>query len=171
MIKTKLKHHFIQRRIDKLFTYQAKNRIASNKKINSVAIITDESFLPDLDIQNIVIEKLQLRNPKIFTYRKFEKTHEKSFKHFSDEDFNWKGDMIDASLSSFINESWDLLICFYPEKNAYLEYMTLQSKASFKAGFVDVNSKLFDLEVAVNTNDVEGFFNEMKKYLTILKKL
>ena len=80
MIKTKLKHHFIQRRIDKLLTHQAKNRVASNKKVNSVAILTDESFLStlDVDVQDLVVEKLQLRNPKIYIYREFEKTQEKT---------------------------------------------------------------------------------------------
>lgn len=171
MIKTKLKHHFIQKKIDKLLTSQKEKVVASHKKINSVGIITDELFSRNIDVQNVVVEKLGLRNPKIYTFRNFEKTQEKSFKHFSEEDFNWKGDVLDTSVSGFVEQSFDLLICFYGEKNLFLEYVTLQSQAAFKVGFISSKIQSLDLEIAVTTEDIDDFFEETKKYLTILGKL
>ncbi len=79
--------------------------------------------------------------------------------------------MLDTSVSGFVEQSFDLLICFYGEKNLYLEYVTLQSKAAFKVGFTHSNIQSLDLEIVVPTENIDGFFEEIKKYLTILGKL
>tara|TARA_R110002073_G_scaffold8207_7_gene45912 strand:- start:23644 stop:24159 length:516 start_codon:yes stop_codon:yes gene_type:complete len=171
MISSKLKHHFLQKKIDKLLAKSASLKVSSDKKINTVAILTRDGDSNIFQLQEMVIEKLKVRNPKIYSYRKFDKNDEKSYKHFSGKDFNWKGDIVDSSLLSFIDEPVDLLICFYPEKQMYLEYLTLLSKASFKIGFAEVNQDLFDLEISVGKEQIDFFLNEAYKYLTIMKKL
>lgn len=171
MISSKLKHHFLQKKINKLLAKAASLKVSSDKKMNTVAILTQDGDSNIFQLQEMVIEKLSLRNPKIYSYRRFDKNDEKSYKHFSEKDFNWKGDIVDSSLLSFIEEPVDLLICFYPEKQTYLEYLTLLSKASFKIGFAGINQDLFDLEISVGKEQIEYFLNEAHKYLTIMKKL
>ena len=120
---------------------------------------------------SLVTEQLGLRNPQIFSLRKFEKNQEESYKHFTEKDFNWKGEIVNSSLESFVNEPFDLLICYYSKSNIHIDYISTLSKATFKIGFADLQSELFDLEVAVKSEQVQEFFAETKKYLTILKKL
>ena len=47
---------------------------------------------------SILNQKFQFRNPKIYSFRKFSKGNQKSYKHFSEKDFNWRGDITDTSL-------------------------------------------------------------------------
>ncbi len=171
MISSKLKNHFIQKEIDRLRIRDHNNRVVDGKKINSVGIITSIVIEEKLGLQSLVTEKLNLRNPKIYTYRKYDKNDEKSYKHFSEKDFNWRGHIVDSSLLSFLEEPLDLLICFYPQKHTYLEYATIASQATFKIGYAGIHPGLFDLEISVKENQIDDFFSEIKKYLEILNKL
>lgn len=171
MISSKIKHYFIQKKVDKLLSETVNSKTFKNNKITTVGILTLEEDSNILELQELVIEKLKLRNPKIYSYRKFDKNNGKSYKHFSKNDFNWKGKITDTSLLSFIEQPIDLLICFYSKKHFYLEYLTMLSKANFKVGFAGVNQDLFDLEISVKKEQMSYFLNETHKYLTILKKL
>jgi acetolactate synthase small subunit len=53
----------------------------------------------------------------------------------------------------------------------FLESSVLQSNALFKVGISDVNQELYDIEIAETPIKTESFFLELKKYLTILRKL
>ncbi|MFY0629335.1 MAG: hypothetical protein JXR05_03075 [Flavobacteriaceae bacterium] len=146
-------------------------RVASNEEIHSVGILTKDELFNELILQELVTEKLALRNPKIYSYRKYNKNDEKSYKHFSENDFNWKGDVVDSSLMNFVEQPFDLLICLFSKKHSYLEYATLLSKARFKVGLANIDENLFDLEISVEPDQVNDFLEEAKKYLSILGKL
>tara|TARA_B100000795_G_C22801191_1_gene442034 strand:- start:877 stop:1392 length:516 start_codon:yes stop_codon:yes gene_type:complete len=171
MVRAKLKDHFLRKKIDKLSKTISKTNNGTSQKIKSIAIITVDSLSKQHDFSEILNQKLQRRNPKIYSYRKFSKNDQKSYKHFSEKDFNWRGDITDTSLQIFLEEPFDLLICFYSKKNIFLEYAVTSSKAAFKVGFSGIKSGIFDLEIASETNQISVFFNEMKKYLDILHKL
>ena len=172
MISSKLQQHFINKKVRKLLaedTMRKKDEV--NKKIISVGILTKEEFYGKFDLQRAVTEQLTLRNPKIYSYRKFDKHQEQSFKHFTEKDLNWKAEVIEPSFQNFLNESFDLLICYFIKPDAILEYTALLSKASFKVGFAGVNASLFDLEIALPSTEMNDFFFEVQKYLKILKKI
>jgi len=172
MISSKLKQHFIKKKVSKMLTNSLPvDRQSKNKKILSVGIVTKEKYFQEYDLLSFTTEELQLRNPKIFSFRKFEKNQEVSYKHFTEKDFNWKAEITNPSLENFINEPFDLLICYYTKSNTHLDYISLLSKATFKVGFAALKSQLFDLEINVQSDQVNAFFAETKKYLTILKKL
>tara|TARA_R110000787_G_scaffold210882_4_gene320618 strand:- start:4041 stop:4556 length:516 start_codon:yes stop_codon:yes gene_type:complete len=171
MVGSKLKHHFIKKKIDKLSKNLSMKGYGASQKINSVAIITLDDSSKQHDFQEILIQNLQLRNPRIYSFRKFAKEDEKSYKHFSEKDFDWKGQIIESSLQSFLEEPFDLLICFFSKKNQFLEYAAIKSSATFKIGFSGINSNLFDIELASDISQVDVFFDEVKKYLKILNKL
>ena len=116
MLTAKFKHHFIKKKIGKFSQTRSSLSDESSQKIKTVGIITLDCFSKEHDFSQILIQKLQRRNPKIYSYRKFSKDDQKSYKHFSEKDFNWKGDILDTSLKSFLEERFDLLICFYAKK-------------------------------------------------------
>ena len=129
MFSSRLKHRNITKKIDKLFLASSNHRIDGGEKINTVGILSVDGISRMINIQDLVTSHLGLRNPKIYSFRKFDKNLESSYKHFSENDFNWKGEITDSSLLSFLEQPFDLLICFYTEKNMYLEYATLLSEA------------------------------------------
>ena len=94
-----------------------------------------------------------------------------SYEYFSEKDINWKGESVAPSFASFLEQPFDLLIGFYATNNLYLEHATLQSKATFKAGFSKVNPSLYEIEISENIDNITGFCKELKKYLVLLKKL
>lgn len=171
MLGFKLKQYFIKKRIDKFAKTTSTDSHAKTKVIKSIGIITLDNLSKEHDFSEILIQKFQRRNPKIYSFRKFSKDDVKSYKHFSEKDFNWKGHVVDTSLQSFLEEPFDLLICFFSKKNMYLEYAVRSSNASFKVGFSEVMSQVYDLEIACDPDEAAVFFDEMKKYLEILKKL
>lgn len=170
MLKAKLKHHYLKKKIEQFCQTKVSSTVSTDKKIKTVGIITSDIFFQKFEFSNILLEKLQLRNPKIYSFRKFSKEHKKSYKHFSEKDFNWKGQVFDTSLQSFLEIQFDLLICYYPKKNIFLEYAEASSEATFKVGFSDANTGFFNLDIACDEDQVDLFFDEMKKYLKILHK-
>ena len=172
MISSKLKRHFIQRKVKKLLNNKmTAELVASNKKIQTIGILTKEKYFQAYDLQTITTDQLEVHNPKVYSLRNFEKNQEISYKHFTENDFNWKGNILEPSFKSFVEEPLDLLICYYTKPHAILDYVTLLSKASFKIGFTGVNSQFYDLEIAVKSDEFDDFFYEAKKYLSILGKL
>jgi len=170
MLKAKLKNHYLKKKIDQFSKTKSSSANGSAQKIKRVGIITSDNFFNKYEFSEILIKKLQLRNPKVYSYRKFSKDHKKSYKHFSEKDFNWKGHVLDSSFQSFLEEPFDLLICYYPKKNIFLEYAEASSQATFKVGFSDANTGFFNLDIACDEDQVDLFFEEMKKYLKILHK-
>lgn len=171
MFGRKFKQQKLLKRIGKKLSALPSNSLANNKEIHSVGILASDNFSNLFDIQEKVREKLNLRNAKIYSYRTFDADLEKSYKHFCEEDFNSKGEIVETSFKSFIDEPFDLLICYYKDKQQLLEYATSLSKATFKVGFADVNAKLFHLEINSSPLDEDLFFEEVHRYLTILNKL
>ena len=118
MISLKLQQHFIQKKLHKFSKERLMKRGANlSKRIYSVGILTEETFFERFDLQNSVVTHLELKNPKIYSFRKFQKHHEKSYKHFSEKDFDWKGGILDPGLQSFLDQPFDLLLCYFHPSN------------------------------------------------------
>ena len=172
MISSKIKNHFIQKKVQKLRkTVGSSSKGNIKQTISSVGILTKEKFFTQFDLQKMVANELSLQNAKVYSYRNFEKKQEKSYKHFSEKEFNWKGNILEPSFQNFIEEPLDLLICYYSKPHSLLDYVSLLSRANFKVGFAGGHSQSYHLEIAVNPEEVKDFFSETKKYLNILNKL
>ncbi|MEN8776641.1 MAG: hypothetical protein ABF263_01975 [Polaribacter sp.] len=168
---TKLKYNILQKKFNESLLNSIETRKISQKKIVTVGIISTEDITSKIPILDIVEEALELRNLKIYSYRKFNKHNKYSYKHFSESDLNWKGAYIQQSFKSFLEQPFDLLIGYFNQPNLYAENAVLQSQATFKVGFSKVNSSLFDIEISEDIANVDQFIFELKKYLQILKKL
>ncbi|MGB0881065.1 MAG: DUF6913 domain-containing protein [Polaribacter sp.] len=167
----KQKYKVLNNRFNKRVLKSAKNRVVSDKEIRSVGILTTDEISSKIDLQKEIEAALNLKNAKIYSYRKFDKLHEVSYKHFSEKDIDWNGKFTQQSFQSFLEQPFDLLIGYFNKNNLYLETAVLQSNATFKAGFSKVNSNLYELEILGNYANILQFTSELKKYLQILKKL
>jgi hypothetical protein len=167
MIISKIKEHFLQK--DILETSNSNKRVVAVNKIKSIGILTSKELNDAYDFESKVKRVFpKYRSVNCYCYRDFNKKDEKSFDYFSQNDFDWKGKIKDDSLHSFVNEPFDVLLCYFNTNNIFLENLTKQSQASFKIGFSNVNEILFDLEISENIENVDNFNLELKKYLQIL---
>lgn len=147
------------------------NRLAKNNKIVSVGILSEDKYTQQYDLTSKVTTELGVQSPSIFSFRKFDKKQEVSPTCFTAKDLNWKGEIVNEELKKFVDQPFDLLICYYSKSNLHLDYLSLLSKATFKIGFAELEAQFLDLEVVVKSDQVNDFFSETKKYLKILQKL
>ena len=166
-----IKESIFKKRFQKSLINSLENRIVSNDEIINVGILTTDEFSSNFNLQNEIEKILNVKNVKIFSYRKFNKLNEASFYHFSENELNWKGEIENQNLQSFLEQPFQLLIGFFNINNLFLESAVLSSKASFKVGFSNVNSDLYELEISEEIQNLHQFTSELKKYLQILKKL
>lgn len=167
----RLKEFRLQKKFDKELLLSTKSRLVSQKKINSVAVLTLDAISTEIDVKKEVASVLGVNNVKQYSFKPFSKLDEPSFEHFTEKDINFNGVFTQANLHSFLEQPFDLLIGYFNEPNLYLETAMLQSKATFKAGFTHVNDKLYELEIAAELKETNLFLVELKKYLQLLKKL
>ncbi|MFK8061114.1 MAG: hypothetical protein AB8B78_13620 [Polaribacter sp.] len=168
---SKIKENRVRKKLNKQLLKTNTKRTVSQKEIMTVGILTLDSISSKIDLQTEIETIIGVRNTKIYSFKKFDKLDDASFKHFSEKDINWKGDFIQPNFKSFIETPFDLLIGFFNEENLYLEKAVYNSKATFKVGFSNVNSNLYEMEIHSEIENVEQFSTELKKYLKILKKL
>lgn len=165
------KKYFLRRQFQKKLIENEVHRTVSQKEIKTVGIITTDEISKWVNVKEEVEKILNLKNVKIYSFRPQKKNSNTSFKYFSEKDFNWQGNIYKADFKSFIDEPFDLLIGYFNKNNLFLESSVLQSNALFKVGISDVNQELYDIEIAETPIKTERFFLELKKYLTILRKL
>jgi hypothetical protein len=167
MIFSKIKEYFLQKEVQQSF--KTTKRVVANNKVKNIGIVTTMA-LNDVYGFEDKVKKLfpKHRSVNWYCFREFHKSDEKSFHHFSNNDFNWKGKINDVSLQIFVDTPFDILICYFDKKHVFLESLVKQSQASFKIGFSNVNQSLFDLEISERIDNVDSFHVELKKYLQIL---
>ena len=166
------KNRFVQRAYEKELKLSPNSRTPNANKIFTVGVLTSDEYSSYFNIVENIQEVLgAVRNVHMYSYRKFDNSDEKSYKHFTAKDFNWRARVIDASLETFLETPFDLLIGYFDDTQLYLELATLRSKAMFKVGFSGVNDRLFDLVIAEKPENILSFNNEIHKYLGLLQKI
>ena len=161
-----------QKYINKILS--AKSVIISNKKIESVGVIIEENEFSDLETLTIYFHELgiQLSKIKIIAFSEDKKKKETlPENYFSKNDFGWRGSIKNVELQSFLNTQFDALVSFYKSDAVELRMMSAASKANFKIGLSGIDDRLFDFILDVGTKDFNVFKSELKKYLTLLKKI
>jgi hypothetical protein len=109
MLRSKLKHHFINKKIDKLSKTLSSSSNRPSQKINSIGIITSDCFSKQHDFSQILNQKFQFRNPKIYSFRKFSKGNQKTYKLFYEKYFHWRGDIHADSIVTSPAREWAVL--------------------------------------------------------------
>ena len=165
------KKYFLRKQFKKRLIENEIHRVVSQNKIKTVGIITIDEISSWINVREEVENILNIKDVKVYSFKTQKKYYNEAFDHFSEQDFNWKGIIYQQNFKDFIEEPFDLLIGYFSKNNIYIESAVLQSKALFKVGISGVNQQLYDIEIAETPSKTDSFFLELKKYLTMLKKL
>ncbi len=171
MILNKFRDKSIKKKIDKELIDSDKTLISiSDEKISSILILVDDN---STNYCNQIIAKelnLDISNIKTINFIKKPSNDLNSEEFLTSKDFNWLGKIKNEYIESILKLEFDLLINL-SVNNLLLDYLVVLSKATFKVGFSSADNRLYDFMVAVDTNDLTVFSEELKKYLEILNKL
>ncbi|SDS15358.1 hypothetical protein SAMN05216503_2149 [Polaribacter sp. KT25b] len=163
------RRYFLKKQFKKKLIENEIHRVVSDEQIKTVGIITTDEISKWVNVKEEVENILNLKNAQIYSFGSHK--DDRSFKSFTEKDFNWKGNIYKSNFKIFIDEPFDLLIGYFNKNNLYIESAVLNSKAKFKVGISGVNQELYDIEIAETPSKTDRFFLELKKYLVVLKKL
>jgi hypothetical protein len=145
-----------------------------NSEIESLGIIFNLEEINAFDLFKTLSEKLKINpnNVKIIAFSKEKKNDLNTWDVcYNPNDFGWNGDIKNIELQSFLDKKFDVLISYYLTENSELKLITAKSKAKFKIGNLQTDTRLNDLIIKTNLNEFDVFENEVFKYLTILNKI
>ena len=165
------KEKSIEKQYNKLIEKQP---LTNNKqgKIKSVAIILDNEALVNVIMANLT-NKLPFKkeNIRFLVYKAHSKEVEEDPMFFTEKEIGYQASLKSDNLKNFVKNDYDLLINYTKNTNLYTNVITLHSQAKVKAGFAEVDNRLFDLIVSDTSYNEAVLNQELKKYLTILNKL
>lgn len=172
MILKAFKEKSIQKYVNKLLI--TRKATVNNNKVKTVAVLLNTSEFHEFEVFRVYFKELGLISPKhkIIAFTLDDKLdHNKWNTHYSPKDFGWNGKIKNIDLESFINEPYDVLICYYKKEVLQLDLIAAASKANLKVGISRNDERIYDLIIDVGLKDINIFKQELKKYLTILNKL
>ncbi len=172
MILKVFKEKSNQKYVNKLLA--AGRTSVNSDKVKTVAVLLNANEFHEFEVFRVYFKALGLNSPKhnIVAFTLDDKSdHNKWNTHYSPKDFGWKGKIKNTELEAFINEPYDMLICYYKEQVLQLDLITAASKANLKVGISRTDERLYDLIIDVALRDINIFKQELKKYLNILNKL
>lgn len=146
----------------------------NSNKVKTVAVLLSASEFHEFEVFRVYFKALGLSSPKhkIIAFTLDDKLeHNKWNTHYSPKDFGWKGKIKDRDLQNFIDEPYDVLICYYKNELSQLKQITAASNANLKVGISKKDERLYDLIIDVSLKEINVFKQELKKYLNILNKL
>jgi hypothetical protein len=150
------------------------NHITSNKSIQTVGIIFDESYFYEKDalVQELVLNGISEMNIEYLVFKdNIKKKENFDYPTFSTKDLSWTATFEKSVVKDFINHQFDLLINYYDTEKPALLLVSNDSKAHFKVGFSSVDNKLNHFMINTNAENYKVFVEELFKYLKILNKL
>ena len=168
----KLKNYSLKKQIDKnLFERDVSQR---NSDLTYLGFLVDETFFNEFEMlyefgTNLGVQRKDIKQ---LTFAETRKTIP-SLRHnqITNKEFNWRGELHNENAREFLDYSFDVLIGLYDGKHKYLDAMVAESRAKFKIGFNDADTRLFDLLLTVDVKNHEHFNTEVMKYLKIMKKI
>ena len=168
---SKFKNKSIQKAYDS-FIVKKNNKAPKSNLINSVAILLDNESLVNVMISNLTSKfSFKKENITVLIHREYSKKDEESPLFFSDNDFGFNASLKSDNLKEFVKNDYDLLINYTKESNLYLNMVTLLSQSDLKAGFANIDDRLYDIVISDDGQNEAVLNQELKKYLTILNKI
>lgn len=146
----------------------------SDVAVVTVGVLLDETYFAGREefLNEIASYGVNPRNVETLSfYERVKKKELPQCCHFSYADVGPGGAFTQEDVNAFINKPFDLLISYYDVQKPPLALITLQSKATFKAGFSTTDSRLHTFMVASQVEKYKEFTAELFKYLKILNKL
>ncbi|SRX52179.1 DUF6913 domain-containing protein [Aequorivita lipolytica] len=168
----KVKHHSLKKHTDKNLMHRDISE--RNAPLKYLGFLVDETYFDNFELFYEFGKELglQRKDIKLFTFietrRRIPTLRQNQI---TNKEFTWRGEIHNQNAHEFLDYPFDVLIGFYNGKHEFLSAMAAQSKAKFKIGFNGADERLFDLLLTVDLQKPETFKSEVKKYLTILKKI
>ncbi len=157
------------------------NKILSKRQVNvgdnnisSLGIIINIDEVEDFEFFRSLANVMKVRPDKVkiiaFTTEKGEgiSTWDACY---NSKHLGFNGTIKNEELKNFLNKEFDALISYYTNEDLELKMLTVLSKAQFKIGILQTDSRLNDLIIKAEINEFDVFKNEVFKYLTILNKI
>lgn len=168
---SKIKGKSIQKYYNKIIVKKI-NKEYNTTKINKVIVLLDNESLEDIVMANLTNTfAFKKQNIEVLIHREYSRKQEASSKFFTNNDFGFKASLKSDNLKNLVKNEYDLLINYVKTPNLYTNTITLLSKASLKVSFAGVDDRLYDLVIADKGLNEAVLNKELKKYLTILKKI
>ncbi len=152
----------------------ARKVAVSNNKVSSIGVILNSNEFSDLEAIRRFFKDLNVKEnrTKIVSFVDDEKSITNTWDtYFYPKQFGWSAKITNVALEEFLNTPFDVLVSFYTKSNTELDLVTTLSKANFKIGISDNDSRLYDLIIYTNSNNLKLFTKEVVKYLKQLNKL
>jgi hypothetical protein len=167
-----IKQFFIKKNILKKLS---KNAILfEQKKIATIGIIFDSTNSNNSKelIQQIESQGIKNQQIKVLLYQdKLPSKTTLPSPYFTLKDLSFSGEIQKKEVLDFLKTPFDLLINYYDVNKYELLGVTLQSKASFKAGFESVDYRVNNIIFTGLASNPKEFISELFKYLKILKAI
>jgi hypothetical protein len=145
-----------------------------NSKIKSLGVILNIDEVDDFERFRSLATYINVRpnKLKVIAYSPT-KSEKPNFWEvcFNPKDIGWRGAIKNIELQSFLDRPFDALISYYTSEELELKLLTGLSKAKFKIGILQTDSRLNDLIIKTKLNEFNVFKKELFKYLTILNKI
>lgn len=168
-IKKKTSHFFLNK---KLRVFKQSKELRTNKKIKTVFFLTDDATKVNF-LTTELSSKLNVSKKNILGLIYAEKTTKKEITEYyvRPKDFNLFGKIKSANLKRKLTNSFDLLINYCKIDNIYTNQLILQCKSNFNIGLQHQNKEVYDLIINCAVDETKVINLEIKKYLTILKRI
>lgn len=143
-------------------------------KLESLGVILNVDELVDFELFRKLAKDLNIHSNrlKIIAYSAKKKEAFNSWDLcINPNDFGWSGSIKNVELQAFLDTKFDALISYYTHKDLELKLITVASKAPFKIGIMQTDTRLNDLIIKSQVKEFEVFSGELLKYLMILNKI
>ena len=165
-----LKEKSIQKAITKVNGARVLNDDKSAIKTLGLIVNTNDVALSDSDIKKIEAVFSNANSEIILFTNEHKKTNQENGLT-SPKNIGWRAVLKSEELKSFSSQNFDVLITLSYSFNLYLNAITAMSTAKFKVSTSEHNQELCDLSLTMPHFDADMFTFELKKYLTILKRI
>lgn len=148
--------------------------VAFEKRIQTVGIIIDETSFANKDevLQLLINNGFSKEKLSLLVFKNHYKKKEVVLEpHYSFKNISWLGTIENQEVKDFIAKDFDLLISYYDENKTPLQLVTHLSKATFKVGFLAVDTRHNHFLIDTQPENYSLYINEMFKYLRILNKI
>lgn len=154
-----------------------KTHTSSKNKIKTVGLLIDGAHSNDINklIDILTSWGINKEHIKVLVYTHKTKTKIKdiSWEYFSLKNISLAKRVTkkEQQVRSFQEESFDLLINYFAQKDIAMTYVGMQSKADFKVGITREGKQINDLVIDLPTSEYKFFMQELYKYLKLFDKI
>ena len=162
--------------LQKNITLILKSRIKNfqSGKVKSIGVIFDHDSYYNYDFFRNLMKDIGVKDNKIRFIAKvdLEKNKPNSWdSFFSLDNLDWLGRPKSSEIEEFVAQPFDVLISYYKPNQLELNLVTALSKANFKIGLTNEDTRLHDLTIDIEPENTDVFKTELIKYLTQLNRL